>query len=165
MPLIILALEGPEGLALGLAAEAAEGAGAAEGVFIGYHGTDLESALDIMRRGVTDEFFGANFSSLQLGEGFYVAEPTANGLNAARTFARVAARETRSSPAILKVYARGFENMVGRDVPSALWEQVPGNFVTKFDYLTAPIKGLEYSGQIKFNPQTLQSLYTKLLRR
>src|SRR6478735_9062189 len=56
MPLIILALEGPEGLALGLAAEAAEGAGAAEGVFIGYHGTDLESALDIMRRGVTDEF-------------------------------------------------------------------------------------------------------------
>ena len=146
------AVFGALGGALGYWAQQARLSGI-KGDFVGYHGTSSQYETAI-RRGINPPS-GANFRGrAQLGEGFYVT----GDRSAAEYFARVATHNAGGKPIVLKVYARNFTTMSGSSVPRNLWWRVPPSYITDYDYLTAPISGLEQWSQIKFNP----SVYTFL---
>lgn len=117
--------------------------------FVGYHGT---SSLDVAAivAGI-DPPSGRNYAGhAQLGNGFYT---TANA-DAADIFAQNAVLQRGGMPVVLAVYVDGFDAMEGVEVELGLWWDVPAEYTTDYDYLTAPISGMDWAEQIKFNPHT-----------
>lgn len=135
----------------------------ADAQFVGYHGTSSTFAPSI-RNGVRPPT-GANFDGKsQLGEGFY----TTMDDEAAYMFAQHAAGKHGGDPVLMPVYARGYNNMTGTSVPEyannrRLWWNIQPDspYVTNFDYLRAPINGMEWAEQTKFNPRVYGSLIAK----
>jgi hypothetical protein len=116
---------------------------------VGYHGTSSVHEASI-RQGINPPT-GANFGGYsQLGEGFYITPER----EAAEYFANQAVQNVGGEPVVLRVFARGFERMSGASVPESLWWKVSSTYITDYDYLMAPISGLEHWSQIKFNPST-----------
>jgi hypothetical protein len=48
--------------------------------------------------------------------------------------------------------------MRGSSVPRSMWWNTPRRYVTSYDYLRAPISGMEVWSQIKFNPRVYHLL-------
>jgi hypothetical protein len=118
--------------------------------FVGYHGT---SSLDMpaMLAGINPPTDRNNFGGYrQLGPGFYTTPDRVM----AELFAQHAALQRGGTPVVLEVYAEHFGEMRGHEVAPAQWGAVPAEVLTDYDYLTAPIAGMEWADQIKFNPHT-----------
>ena len=65
-------------------------------------------------------------------------------------------------PVILEVYANDFAQLRGVEVEPELWWELPAQYISDYDYLTAPISGMEWADQIKFNPHTYARLVVLL---
>jgi len=121
--------------------------------FVGYHRTSSVHVPSI-RQGINPPT-GANFAGkAQLGEGFYVTPD----YEAAELFARWSTLQCGGEPIVLRVQAEGFSQMSGTSVPRSLWWQTPAEYITNYDYLEAPISGMEQWSQIKFNPRVYDLL-------
>jgi hypothetical protein len=124
--------------------------------FIGYHGTSSVH-VPAIRAGIRPPT-GQNFSGdAQLGEGFY----TTMDYTVAEGFALNAVVFAGGAPVILPVYVADFGRLSGAIVPARFWWQVPRHYITDFDYLTAPIDGLEPVEQTKLNPRAYGAIQVR----
>lgn len=117
--------------------------------FVGYHGTSSLNVADILAD--INPLSGSNYSGYaQLGDGFYTTSDT----DAADIFAQNAVLQRGGVPVILTVYVDSFDALTGLEVEPDLWWNVPQHYLVDYDYLTAPISGMEWAEQIKLNPHT-----------
>jgi hypothetical protein len=76
-------------------------------------------------------------------------------------FALGALAKAPGKPAAFAIYAEGFDEMRGLGIPynSGLWwRKMPSEYVSRYDYLVAPIETYEYAIQIEFNPRACSTL-------
>ena len=121
--------------------------------FVGYHGTSSVH-VPAIQAGIQPPT-GRNYGGgAQLGAAFY----TTPDYTTAEYFADNAVVKAGGVPVILAVYDRNFPQLHGAAVPPAEWWSVASEYITDYDYLTAPINGLEPVAQIKFNPRAYHAL-------
>ncbi len=121
--------------------------------FVGYHGTSSVH-VPAIRAGIQPHT-GRNYGGgAQLGEGFYTTPDYAT----AEYFADNAVVKAGGMPIVLEVYAANFSQLRGTVVPLAEWWSVASEYISVYDYLSAPINGLDPVAQIKFNPRAYHAL-------
>jgi hypothetical protein len=125
--------------------------------FVGYHGTSSHDVPSILA--AINPPSGRNYGGWsQLGPGFYVTPDR----RAAKIFAQHAALQRGGSATILAVYADDFAQMISYEVPMSQWvDAVPDALIADYDYLTAPISGMEWAMQHKFNPRAYARLQAR----
>ena len=121
--------------------------------FVGYHGTSSVH-VPAIQAGIQPPT-GRNYGGgAQLGAAFY----TTPDYTTAEYFADNAVVKAGGVPVILEVYAANFSQLRGTAFPPAEWWSVAPEYISAYDYLTAPINGLEPVEQIKFNPRAYGTL-------
>ena len=131
-------------------------------IFVGFHGTTstyAQSIMDEIKVPDINNFGGRS----QLGPGFYTTEQ----YFAAKWFADNAVvkekkRGGQADPVVLRVFTRlsDYKQMRGTTIDEQLWWEIKptSSYITGYDYLDAPISGLEQWSQRKFNPRFIPKL-------
>ena len=120
-----------------------------EGSFIGYHGT-IDLNCDNFKEGVKP--YAAEKRQFA-GKGFYTTEDK----EAASYFAMKKCKdEGRGKPILLKVYNSNQKTLVGQKVPPR--QKVKGSTLIHYNFIQAPIDGLEAFSQHYFSENILKEL-------
>jgi hypothetical protein len=128
--------------------------------FVGFHGTTSESAANIKKFRILDEFYRSNMGpGGHLGEGSY----TTTSASAARQYANDTVDRYDGPdpvrPVVLRIFARGANSMKGLLVPNnTSFADVLDSWITGYDFLTKQMTGFSGDWEIKFNPGAYENL-------